>query len=146
MNNQNQLEQQLVFGTRNAVAMMARIITIPEMADVLKKGYDDHSDAFLAFLLVPGVTSLLPGKILTVFSDSYCAKGETAGTAVNELLGCLDWTKDLSQLHNKIGASDLRTWDWPQLREVLEEDYAFIETYQACYVFDRSQIRREFET
>lgn len=145
MNKQNQLEQQLVFGTRNAVAMMARIITIPKMAEAIKKGFDDHGDAFLAFLLVPGVTSVLPEKILTVFSAAHCAEGYTSGAAINELLGHLGWTKDLSRLHDKIGASELLDWDKPQLREVLEEDYAFIETYQACYVFDRSQILREIE-
>lgn len=145
MNNQNQLGQQLAFGTRNAVAMIERIITIPNMAEEIKKGFDDNGDAFLAFLLVPGVTSVLPDKLLTVFSASYCAEGYTSGAAIDELLDHLGWTKDLSRLHDKIGTSDLLVWDKPKLREVLEGDYAFIETYQACYVFDRRQILWEIE-
>lgn len=146
MDYQVQVERQRTAeATATAVAAIACFAGNPKRHEVLTKGYEAHGIPFAAFLLIPEVRQIEVEQLAEVFAVSSCANGQDRKAATEELLALIGWEGALRALYDDLQVDGILQWDDKALREVLDEGYAFIQTFGGCMVFDRAPIRAALE-
>lgn len=137
--------QRTAEATATAVAAIACFAGNPKRHEVLTTGYEAHGIPFAAFLFIPEVTQLDVAKLTEVFAASFCVRGQDRKAATEELLDLIGWEGALRALYDDLKVDGILRWDDQALREVLDEGYAFIQTFDGCMVFDLAPIRAELE-
>lgn len=135
-------EQRLVATTRVAASAISKILDEEPVHQSAINGYESHGNAYIAFLLVPGASNVLPKDALEAFDAAHCASTNTMQEAIEAALNYNGWEKRFKELEDEIGVDDLLDRDDPRLLESLKESYAFIDTYSGCHVFDLEEIER----
>lgn len=146
MNYQVQVERQRnAEATATAVAAIACFAGNPKRHEVLTTAYEEHGIPFAAFLLIPEVRQLDVAKLAEAFAASFCVQGQDRKAATEELLSLIGWEGALRALYDDLEVDGILRWDNEALREVLDEGYAFIQTFDGCMVFDLAPIRAALE-
>lgn len=146
MDYQVQVEQQrTAVATATAVAAIACFAGNPKRHEALTVGYEEHGIPFAAFLFIPEVRQLDLAKLDEVFAASFCTQGQDRKAVTEELLQLIGWEGALRALYDDLQVDGILQWDDKALREVLDEGYAFIQTFGGCIVFDLAPIRAALE-
>lgn len=146
MENQIKIEQQRTAEvSATAVDVIYQIASNPHRQRVLTSGCEAHGVAFAAFLLLPDTRHLDPDNLLDRFYASYCVKGHSRKEATAQLLEHSGWERALRALYDEIEADGVLRWDDRRLREFLEHRYAYIETFEGCYIFDLHALKVKVE-
>ncbi|MGO2140782.1 MAG: hypothetical protein ACTH30_10230 [Leucobacter sp.] len=138
--------QRTAEATATAVAAIAALAGNPSRQQVLTTGCEAHGTAFAAFLLIPEVRRLAPEILHSTFTESSCVKGQSRKEATEQLLELMGWEGALRALYDDLEVDGILHWDDPALREVLDEGYAFIQTFDGCIVFDLAPLRAALES
>ena len=147
MDYQVQVERQRTAeATATAVAAIACFAGDPKRHEAIKDAYEAHGIPFAAFLLIPEVRQIEITKLREVFAASYCADGQDRKTATEELLSLIGWEGALRALYTDLEVDGVLRWDDEALRGVLDEGYAFIQTFGGCLVFDLAPIGAALES
>lgn len=123
-----------------AVDVISQIASNLQRQQALTTGCEAHGVAFAAFLLVPEVGRLDAENLHDTFTAAYCVKGESRNEATEQLLEHLGLERALRRLNDELDLDGFLRWDEQALREVLDEGYAFVQTFEGCYVFDLSKV------
>lgn len=146
MNYQVQVERQRTAeATATAVAAIASFAGNAKRHEEFGASFDEHGIPFAAFLLIPEVRQLRVAKLNEVFAKSFCIQGQDRKAATEELLSLIGWEGALRALYDDLKVDGILRWDNEVLREVLDEGYAFIQTFDGCMVFDLAPIRAAIE-
>lgn len=145
MTNQiNELTQMRVDdATSIATDLLEKIATSKEWRDVLRRGRDQYGSLFAAFLLVPFIRDRTPDQLVSLCGRTFAAEGRDEDDAREMLLDLNGWNDKRVAANRQIGFEGVLTWDETRLQEALDARYWFVQTYDGCFVFDRTRLEPE---
>lgn len=145
----NQLEHERENTARISIAaveVLQLFVQDPGWAEAYARITDRYKDAFMAFLLIPGLARMSAENLVTTFELAHCVKGKNREEATRRLLLHLGWTQALDALGAEHNIDGLLDWDEERLRQVLELRYAFVHVKHCVHVFDLDVIRDQQES
>lgn len=138
-----QADRRTITTQHAAIESIRRLLVDAKFAELAADYHSLDGDAFLAFLLLPGVSQLELGVITAVFDAAYCGDAQSEQEAIEKLLASLGWQRNLDDLGEDVDASDVATREWLRFREVFELRYVFVKSPSGYHVFDAQIVDRQ---
>lgn len=147
--NNNQINERIQMRvddvTSRAAQLLEKIAVTEEWGEVLVDGCQEHGNAFTAFLPAPFVTMHRPGQLLELNDRAFVLQGRNEEDEVETLVLRNGWEEIRATANRNLGVDELLTWGDDDLRLVPSDRYAFIRTYDGCFVFDRKVLDPDYQ-
>ena len=116
---------------------MAEHAKTPELAETYVDLFDQHGDAFAAYLCIDGINQE-SSSLAEDFRDSYLWASADETTLVEQELADLGWEEALNEFLNSQGIhEEALRWDKQFLLRLLNWTYEIVPMYGVLYVFEK---------
>lgn len=130
--------------TSVVAALLEKLVLDEEWYEAFQDGRHNYGHAFTAFLLMPEILTQVPEQLVSLFDRAFVLENQKSEAHAREaLLERSGWEKIRSFVHRDPRFKDLLRWDENELRAAFEKRYAFINTYEGCFVFRRDALNEE---
>lgn len=138
-----QVREEIDKATRIAIDVLETVLSKEKWLSQVRKGYELHGTAFIAFLHLPVVRDLDADQLLEQYERAYILDDSGKETARENLLKLNGWDQIRQSANAKLGFEDLLQWDEDELQAAIEDRYELVVAYDRCVVFDHTAIETD---
>ena len=138
-----QVREEIDKATRIAIDVLETVLSKEKWLSQVKKGYELHGTAFIAFLHLPVVRELDADQLLEQYENAYILEDRDREEAQEKLLTLNNWEKIRQSANARLEFEDLLQWDEDELQAAIEDRYELVVAYDRCIVFDHTAIETD---